>query len=88
MARYYFHIDDGSNISDDVGTELRTLAEAKCAAVQYAGQLICDAAGEFWDAAQWSMTVADATGLTLFTLEFAGTESPAIQAQPRFGTSP
>jgi hypothetical protein len=58
--------------------ELPSIAEAKCEAVRYAGRLICDHAGEFWNSSDWNMTVTDECGLTLFTLRLVGTESPAI----------
>ena len=85
MPRFYFHIEDGTSIADDVGMELPDVAEAKCEAVRYAGRLICDHAGEFWDAGQWNMTVSDERGLTLFALHLSGTEAAAIRkpALPR-----
>lgn len=79
MPRYYFNIDNGQAIPDVKGIELKNLAAAKCEAIQMAGRLICDAAATFWDRAEWSMTVTDATGLTLFRLEIMGTEAPAAQ---------
>jgi hypothetical protein len=83
MPRYFFHVEDGADITDDVGMELAGVAEAKCEAMRYAGRLICDGAGGFWDAGDWSMTVSDETGLTLFTLHLSGIEAPAIQASAR-----
>ncbi|MFL6762449.1 MAG: DUF6894 family protein [Sphingomicrobium sp.] len=79
MARYYFNIDDGAGIEDTVGMELSSLAEAKCEAVSYAGRLICDHAGRFWNSGDWNMTVTNENGLSLFSLQLVGTESPAIR---------
>jgi hypothetical protein len=79
MPRYYFHIEDGSSIRDTDGVDLDSFAEAKCAAVKLAGRVICDSAGEFWDRAEWSLTVADERGLTLCTLDVIGTQAPAMQ---------
>ena len=59
MARYYFNIDDGMAIDDDLGMELSSLAAAKCEAVSYAGRLICEHAGEFWNSGDWIMTVTN-----------------------------
>jgi hypothetical protein len=78
MPRYYFNVDDDNSTLDTEGSEIETLAKAKCEAVKMAGRIICDAAGKFWDRAEWSMTVTDGAGLTLFTLDFMGTEAPAI----------
>jgi hypothetical protein len=77
MPRYFFHIEDGLAIHDDEGAELKDLAVAKCEAVKLAGQMICDAAGSFWNKEEWKMTVSDETGLTLFCLHFLGIEAPA-----------
>jgi hypothetical protein len=78
MPRYFFHIEDGSIVHDDEGTELKDLAVAKCEAVKLAGQMICDAAGDFWDKEEWKLTATDEDGLTLFFLQFFGGESPAV----------
>lgn len=78
VAIYYFQVDDGSGIADDLGMELSSLTDAKCEAVRYAGRLICDHAGKFWHSGDWAMTVTDEKGLALFTLRLSGTEAPAI----------
>jgi hypothetical protein len=80
MPRYFFHIKDGIAAQDDEGVVLETLAQAKCEAVKLAGQHICDAAGHFWDTEEWSLTASDEAGLTLFQLDFIGTEAPVVQA--------
>jgi hypothetical protein len=77
MSRYFFNVFDGRDLIDDVGQELSTFAEVKCVAVKYAGQLICDAAGSFWDQSDLEMHVTDEAGLVLFTLVFAGYETAA-----------
>ena len=79
MPKFYFNVEDGSGIVDDHGMDLPDIAEAKCEAVRYAGRLICDHAGNFWNSGDWSMTVTDENGLALFVLQLVGTESPAIR---------
>lgn len=74
MPRYFFHVEGHP---DDLGMELPTIARAKCEAVRYAGQLICDQAEDFWDAREFTLTVSDESGLTLFSLVLVGTEAPA-----------
>jgi hypothetical protein len=76
MPRYYFHID-GSG-PDEVGVQYETLAKAKCAAVETAGQAICDDAELFWDKKDWGMTVTNGAGLSLFSLSFFAMEAPAV----------
>ena len=85
MARYFFHIDDGEVSLDTEGYELASLEVAKCEAVTMAGKMICEAPDRFWDRGEWTMTVADERGLTLFRLDIIGTEAPVTQslAAPR-----
>ena len=82
MPRYFFHVEDDIRAQDDLGIELETLAQAKCYAVRFAGQLICDSAGTFWDSGGWQLTASDDTGLILFVLQFNGIDAPVIQAEP------
>jgi hypothetical protein len=77
MPRYFFHIEDGSTVRDEEGTELEDMAVAKCEAVKLAGQMICDSASSFWDKEEWKLTATDERGLTLFCLHVVGIEAPA-----------
>ena len=83
MPRYFFDIDDAGSGPDTVGTELKDLTEAKCEGVKMAGRIICDQASQFWDRAEWNMTVSDETRLTMFTLHVVGIESAAASKPPR-----
>ena len=80
MPRFFFHVEDRP---DDEGTELPSVAAAKCEAVRYAGKLICDEADTFWDSAEFGMVVTDEKGLILFSLTLSGTEAPAIRMAGR-----
>lgn len=75
MPRFYFHTDGQQ---DREGTDLDSVAVAKCQAIKMAGTIVCDEADAFWDKAEWTMTVADETGLTLFQLCIVGTDAPII----------
>jgi hypothetical protein len=79
MPKYYFHIDDGSEVRDDDGTELRDLTAAKCEAAKLAGELICHAALEFWNHQKLNVTVTDGAALILFTIHMIGIEAPSIR---------
>ena len=79
MSRFVLHVDGGP----DQPIDASTVAEAKCQAVRFAGELICDSADRFWDTADFRMTVSDGNGLVLFTLQFVGTEAPAIRSVAR-----
>ena len=76
MPRFHFHLEDRP---DEQGLELESIAAAKCEAVKIAGRLIGDRATEFWSTARLLMTVTDDRGLSLFTLDFVGMDSPSLQ---------
>jgi hypothetical protein len=80
MRRFHFNTN---GLRDEEGHELSSLAVAKCEAIKLAAGIICEQAGEFWDKAEWSMTVTDENDLTLFQLQVIGTESPAIRVPYR-----
>ena len=83
MPLYYFHVQDGISVPDMEGMEIETLAQVKCEAVKLAGRIFCVAAADFWERAEWSMTVTDNTGLTVCALHFLGIEAPVSQMQGR-----
>lgn len=75
MQKFVLHLE-GAPATE---LELSSIAEAKCAAARYAGTLLCDPASPFCDGRDFSITVADGDGLTLFTLQIIGTDAPVIQ---------
>ncbi|MEO5773543.1 MAG: hypothetical protein ABIQ32_05430 [Sphingomicrobium sp.] len=75
MPRFHFNTYDRPDVD---GHELPSLAAAKCAAIRMFGAVVCDDADRFWDEADWSMTVTDDRGLTLFQLHLIGTDAAAI----------
>ena len=84
MPRYFFHTNHPRErgVQDDDGMEFPDIHAAKCEAVAYAGRLLCDVAEEFWDDADFELTVTNENGLILFTMRVVGTEAPAIRAAP------
>jgi hypothetical protein len=72
---YFFNID--GEAPDDVGVECETLAHAKCAASELAGQIMCDESEAFWKSQEWGMTVTNEVGLALFTMSFYAQETAA-----------
>ena len=78
MPIFVFQVEGHST---EERVELSSIAAAKCEAVRFAGRLICDEAERFWDSAEFNMTVSDDSGLSLFTLDFRGLESPAIRGR-------
>ena len=83
MPRFLFHTNNPLALPDAAEMEFETVRDAKCEAVRYAGQLMCDAAEHFWDEADFEMTVTDEKGMILFTMRVIGTEAPAIRSTAR-----
>jgi D-lyxose ketol-isomerase len=79
VSRFFFHTNNPQAQGVSEGVEFANLAAAKCEAVRYAGQLLCDVAEHFWDEADFELTVTDHQGLILFTMRVVGTEAPAIR---------
>lgn len=72
MARYFFHVDNGTFAPDPTGVELPDVNAARVEAVKAAGEAINDASDGFWEhATPWFMYVTEANGRLLFSLEFA-----------------
>ena len=74
MARYFFHTNHPAEGRgrDDKGMEFASVHAAKCEAVKYAGELLCDVAEHFWDSRRFELTVTDDQGLILFTMRLVG----------------
>ena len=85
MPRYFFHTNHPAErvLQDDEGMVFPDVQKAKGEAVAYAGRLLCDAAENFWDNADFELTVTDAKGLILFTLRVVGTQAPAVRRAGR-----
>lgn len=81
VPRYFFHTNEPASQRHSV--EFKDLHTAKCEAVRFAGQLLCDAAEHFWDDADFELTVTDEKDLILFTMRVFGTEAPAIRSHSR-----
>jgi hypothetical protein len=74
MPRYFFHVRDGKTFTDETGTILSDVAEAKQHAVKFAGQLLSYEPQTFWEGTEWVLRVTDENDLTLFTLTFFATD--------------
>lgn len=76
MPRYFFHLHDGREQPDLVGTELADVYAAQATAIKYSGEILRDMGARFWDATEWRLEVADETGRVLFVLRFSAEETP------------
>ena len=70
MPKYFFHTHDHV---DDEGIVLEDAAEARSAALRYAGQRMVECHQSFWATAEFHLTVTDEVGQTLFGLRLSAT---------------
>ena len=70
MPRYFFHVTDGQAAFDHEGTELPDLKTARAEAIRTAGEIL-SAKDTEWAGTAWRMSVADAQGIVLLTLDFS-----------------
>ncbi len=85
MPRFFIHTNNpvDGGVQDNEGVEFSSVHDAKCQAVSYAGGLLCDVGGKFWDTADFELTATDESGLILFTMRVIGTEAPVIRKPAR-----
>ncbi|WP_371132680.1 hypothetical protein [Phenylobacterium sp.] len=69
MARFFFHTENGAVRLDTDGVELASEDAAGLEATGLLGALLADSPRGFWDSRRLTVTVADADGQTLFTVE-------------------
>lgn len=79
MARFFFHVHDGTTILDNEGTVLPDLPTARKVAVQFAGEMLRDLGRDLEDGEDWKVDVADEHGLILFTILLAALDAPAVR---------
>jgi hypothetical protein len=77
MARYFFHTQTETRITDTDGLEYGTASEARAEAIRTSGQMMKDSADSFWGSRPWSVIVTDAAGLVLWEISMDGYAAPA-----------
>lgn len=70
MPRYFFNFQDGHEVLDHDGVELRDVAEARAQAVVVSGEALKDHGAQFWTGEEWRMWVTDEAGATVCALRF------------------
>jgi hypothetical protein len=76
MPRFFFHVIDGQDLPDGIGTELPDMAAVRREALNTSGQMLRDGGDEFWSGEDWRMHVVDETGQEVLTLRFSATIRP------------
>jgi len=83
MPRFYFHLEDGTTFRDEDGTIFPDLEAARLNAVKLLGHVMADNAPQFLSTKEWTMRVADARDLTLFSVHVATGDVPAVTSSPQ-----
>ena len=78
MARYFFHLEHTSTLTDREGSEHPDLNSAKRHAVKLIADTLSGEPQAFWDSDVFRVTVSEANGLVLFTVEVVASLSPAL----------
>lgn len=88
MARYFFHMHDGTRRPDRDGVELAGPEDAEREAVVFAAEWLQDHPVEFLDDGHLTVCMEDANGLTLLHVEVSVRQSAANPPGPRAGRGP
>jgi hypothetical protein len=75
LPRYFFHVIDGHETLDTVGTVLAGEAEARAEAIVVSGEMLRDLGGKFWNTGEWQVRVEDKAGNRVCALTFSAARS-------------
>ena len=70
MPRYFFHVIDGREFTDKIGTVLPSREHVRAEAIKAAGEMLRDNGLSFWGGTEWRMHVTDEAGATVCALNF------------------
>ena len=80
MARYFFHIQTDSRLTDDDGMELISPQEARAQAIATCAEIVRDNPDSFWGSRPWTVVVTDARGVILWDIAMDAQASPTALA--------
>lgn len=69
MPRYFFNVNDGLDITDDVGLECASLDAALREAVRYAGALVQESGNRLGLGDTWSLEVREEATASTFCID-------------------
>ncbi len=87
-AKYLFETTGGVDSPIRAEATLPDLRAAKIEDVKALGELLTDDGPAFWNQEELTMTVSDASGLILFTLNLAAVKAAALADSPRRRSQP
>ena len=78
MALHFFHVHNGREFVDTVGSDLPDLAAVRREAQTSAAELLRGRCPGLWSGGDWRMVVTDAGGHEVLTLRFCATQAQAV----------
>ena len=72
MPRYFFHVQDGRDFPDTLGTELPNEKAARDEAMEAGAQIVAGLGDKLWKVSDWQMRVVDEADHVILTLSFRG----------------
>jgi hypothetical protein len=79
MPRFYFHLNDGTEHPDRLGSDLPGLEAVREYAAAYLGELLRESGGSVLNGDDWRLNVTDEAGLVLLTIHIFAIESASAQ---------
>jgi hypothetical protein len=72
IAKYFFHLHDGTFITDHKGRDLPDWESASTRALQVGAEAVAASGAKFWKGEHLRVVVTDAVGTALFELRLSG----------------
>lgn len=77
MPRYHIELRTAGQVWETVPLETSGTADLRIELAQFVGELLKDHAGKIWADEDWRIDVTDETGLILYIMHIAATDSAA-----------
>lgn len=75
VTRYIFHIQDQNLVTDRTEAGFSSLQDVRAHAIELSARALLEGGERDWTAQEWQVTVTDADGSTVFTLNFLGQDA-------------
>jgi hypothetical protein len=81
--RFHFRFEESNSSPEEQRLDLLDVDAAKCRALQFMSDILCDRPRKFWESETCRVTVSDRDGLILFSLDMVATLAPAFTGYAR-----
>jgi hypothetical protein len=79
MPRFFFHVCDGIVKPDTVGTELRSVGQARMKANRLAAAVLIETPHAIWHGEDRTIEVTNENGLIVFVVQLKAIEAPDLR---------